>query len=154
MFSGEIKSGSLVFFLSCLLVLTGAAYYQYLVSVFPKLVPSYGGGERFVLDKANNYTSQMPWSANTRLHITLEANDTIELYADGEYLCDCTSYEFQLEGRENILLMIKSSSPVNGKFTAWQETPPGKKLASYGLITAGLIGILWSIRKRKLLKKL
>ncbi len=50
---------------------------MYLQVVFPRLVPGYGGGERFTLSEADNFTFQIPWSAHTRLHVALEANDTV-----------------------------------------------------------------------------
>ena len=134
-----------------LLSLAGLAYLFYLQVLFPKLVPSYGSGERFTLESANNYTYQIPWQAKSRLHLTLQANDTVELYSNSEYVCDCTSYEFTIEPDDYVLIQMKSSSPVSGMFTAWQETPLEKQLLALTLLSAGLAGIaisVLSIRKK------
>jgi hypothetical protein len=134
-----------------LLSLAGLAYLLYLQVLFPKLVPSYGSGERFTLEPANNYTYQIPWQAKYRLHLTLQANETVQLYSNGEYICDCTSYEFTIEPDDYVLIQMKASSPVSGMFTAWQETPLEKQLLALTLLSAGLAGIaisVLSIRKK------
>ena len=128
-----------------LLALAGLAYLLYLQVFFPKLVPSYGSGERFTLEPANNYTYQIPWQAKSRLHLTFQANETVELYSNSEYVCDCTSYEFTIEPDDYVLIQMKSSSPVSGMFTAWQETPLEKQLLALTLLSAGVAGIAMSI---------
>jgi hypothetical protein len=135
-----------------LLSLAGLAYLLYLQLLFPKLVPSYGSGERFTLEAANNYTYQIPWQAKSRLHLTLQINETVKLYSNSEYVCDCTSYEFTIEPGDYVLIQMKSSSPVSGMFTAWQETPLEKQLLALTLLSAGLAGIaisVLSVRKKR-----
>jgi hypothetical protein len=145
-FSEKSKTGLLILLLSFLLLIVGSAYVLYLQVIFPKLVPGYGGGERFALDEANNFTFQIPWSAYSRLHLALQANDTVELYMDGSYVCDCSRYEFVIEGGGEALIMLRSDSPVDGMFTAWQETPMEKRLSAIVILSAGLIGVAISFR--------
>ncbi len=141
----------LLLVLSLLLSFSGLAYLLYLQIVFPRLVPFHGGGERVTLNSANNYTTQIPWDAYSRLHLTLQTNDTVKLYSNGDYLCDCTSYEFILEPDEYVLILLKSSSPVSGRFTAWQEIPLEKQLPGLSVFLVGLagIGILGILLKKK-----
>ena len=139
----------MLIFISFSLLLAGSAYTAYLHLIFPKLVPGYGGGESFSLGEANNFTFQMPWWAYSRLHLDLQANDTVELYLDGDYVCDCVQYELVLECGEDIMLMMKSNSPVIGRFTARQEIPLEQQLYALLILSAGLIGVTLSIRMRK-----
>jgi hypothetical protein len=128
-----------------LLSLAGLAYFLYLQVLFPKLVPSYGSGERFTLEPANNYTYQIPWQANSRLHLALQASATVKLYLDGEYVCDCTSYEFIIEPGDDVLVQMTSDSAVSGMFTAWQEIPLEQQVLALTLLLVGAAGIIVSI---------
>ncbi|MCW4049888.1 MAG: hypothetical protein NWE89_09155 [Candidatus Bathyarchaeota archaeon] len=148
MFSEKSKTVLLIL-LSLSLLLAGSSYLVFLHSMFPKLVPIHGGGEGFTLSEANNYSDQMPWYAYSRLHLSLQANDTIELYRDGDYVCECVQYELVLERGDGIMLMMKSSSPVEGRFTARQEIPLEKQLYALIILSAGLIGVALSIRMWK-----
>jgi len=114
--------------------------------MFPRLVPFHGGGEGFTLGEYNNFSAQLPWEAYSRLHLSLQANDTVELFRDGEYVCDCVEYELVLERGEYVLLMMKSDSPVEGRFTARQEIPLVEQLYAFGMLSAGLVGVVFSIR--------
>jgi len=113
----------------------------YLNVVFPGLVPSYGGGERFTLSEAENYSFQIPWLAYSRLHLALQTNDTVKLYIDSEYICDCISYDFIVEPDEQVLILLKSDTPVSGMFTAWQEIPFENQILALTLVIIGLMGI-------------
>ena len=146
MFSEKSKTGLLILLFSFLLLIVGSAYLVYLQVVFPKLVPHHGGGERFTLSEANNFTFQIPWSAYSRLHLALQANGTVELYIDGEYVCDCSHYEFVIERGGEALILLRSETSVNGMFTAWQEIPSEKQLLVFLMLLAGLIGLAISIR--------
>lgn len=117
--------------------------------MFPRLVPFHGGGEGFTLSEANDFTFQIPWSAYSRLHLTLQANDTVELYIDGSYVCDCSHYEFVIERGDEALILLKSNSPVKGMFTARQEIPLEQQLLAFTMLSAGLVGVAISIRIRK-----
>jgi hypothetical protein len=141
MFSAKSKTGLMVFVFSLLTLFAGLGYLLYLNVVFPGLVPSYGGGERFTLSEAENYSFQIPWSAYSRLHLALQTNGTVKLYVDGEYMCDCTSYDFVVEPGEQILILLKSDAPVSGMFTAWQETPFERQILALTLVIVGLFGI-------------
>lgn len=143
------KSQTVTLILSILLALSGLAYVLYLQIVFPSLVPHHGGGERFTLSQVNNYTSQIPWSANTRLHLALQANDTVQLYIDGNYMCDCTQYDLIIKAGDYSHILLKSDTPVAGMFTAWQETPFERQLVAYTLLVIGLIGIILSIKMNR-----
>ena len=148
MFSEKLKTVFLIF-LSFLLILAGLAYFRFLQVIFPKLVPFHGGGEGFTLSEANDFTFQIPWSAHSRLHLALQANDTVELYIDGSYVCDCSRYEFVIERGDEALILLKSNSPVNGRFTARQEIPLEQQLLAFTMFSAGLLGVSLSIRIRK-----
>lgn len=141
MFSTKSKTGLMVLVFSLLTLFAGLGYLLYLNVVFPGLVPSYGGGERFTLSEAENYTFQIPWLAYTRLHLSLQTNDTVELYIDSEYICDCVSYDFIVEPDEQILILMKSNAPVSGMFTAWQEIPLERQILALTLVIIGLLGI-------------
>ena len=140
MFAEKSKTVLLIL-LSLLILLAGSAY----LVMFPRLVPIHGGGEGFTLCEYNNYSAQLPWSAYSRLHLSLQANDTVKLYRDGDYVCDCVQYELVLERGDDIILMMKSNSPVRGRFTARQEIPLEKQLLAYVMILAGLAGLALSI---------
>lgn len=146
---------SLLLTLFSTIVLVGLAYLLFLQFIFPTLVPFYGGGESVTLNSANNYTQQMPWEANSKLHLSLQTNETVKLYSNGEYLCDCTSYEFNLEPGEYILIMLKSDSPVSCRFIAWQETPLEKHALGFAILLVGIAGISIStiLSKRQLVAK-
>jgi hypothetical protein len=121
--SSEKSKTVLQTLLSLSLLLAGSAYLVFLYGMFPRLVPIHGGGEGFTLSEHNNYSTQLPWSAHSRLHLSLQANDTIELYRDGDYVCDCVQYELVLERGDDVMLTMKSNSPIRGRFTARQEIP-------------------------------
>jgi len=127
----------------------GATYLLYLHLLYPSLIPGYGGGERFSLVKANNYTFQIPWFAHSRLHLTLQANDTVRLYVDDEYVCDCSQYYFVIEPGEEALIVLKSSSPVLGMFMAWQEIPQEREMLASSILLIGFVGTVITLTKRK-----
>jgi len=144
-----VRARVLPVLLSFLLLLAGSAYFIFLHSMFPGLVPFHGGGEGFTLGEYNNYSAQLPWLARSRLHLSLQANGTIELYRDGDYVCDCVQYELVLERGNEIMLMMKSNSPVRGFFTARQEIPLEHQLLSFVMILAGLVGLALSIARAR-----
>ena len=144
MFTDKSKTVLLIL-LSLLILLAGSAYLVFLYGMFPRLVPFHGGGEGFTLCEYNNYSAQLPWSAYSRLHLSLQANDTVKLYRDGDYVCDCVQYELVLERGDDIMLMMKSNSPVRGRFTARQEIPLEKQILAYVMILAGIAGLALSI---------
>ena len=148
MFSERSKTVLLIL-LSLSLLLAGSAYLLFLHGMFPSLVLGYGGGEGFTLGEANNYSVQMPWSAYSRLHLALQANDTLELYVDGDYVCVCSHYELVIERGDEALILLRSDSPVKGRFTARQEIPLEKQLLAFTILLAGLIGVALSMRMRK-----
>lgn len=141
---------NLLLALFSMLTLAGLAYLLFLQFVFPTLVPFHGSGESVTLHSANNYSQQIPWEAYSRLHLTLQTNETVELYSNGEYLCNCTSYEFNLEPGEHTLIMLKSNSSVSGRFTGWQETPLEKQALGFATLLVGVAGIsiLITVMKR------
>jgi hypothetical protein len=73
--------------------------------------------------------------------LTLHANDTIELYKDGNFVCDCSHYELVIESGDESLILLKSKSPVNGMFTARQDIPLEKQLLAFIMLSAGLFGL-------------
>ncbi|MCK4821235.1 hypothetical protein KA005_36050, partial [bacterium] len=63
--------------------------------------------------------------------------------------CECVQYELVLERGEDIMLMMKSNSPVTGRFTARQEIPLERQMYALIILSAGLIGVALSIRMWK-----
>jgi len=110
---------------------------------------SWRRGEGFTLSEHNNYSTQLPWSAHSRLHLSLQANDTIELYRDGDYVCDCVQYELVLERGDDVMLTMKSNSPIRGRFTARQEIPLENQLLAFVILLAGLTGLAQSIARAR-----
>jgi len=127
----------------------GATYLLYLQFDYPSLIPGYGGGEKFSLTKANNYTFQIPWFAYSRLHLTLQANDTIKLHVDDVYVCDCSQYDIVIEPGEEALIVLKSSSSVSGMFTAWQEIPFEEQILASSVLIVGLVGTIVTLIKKR-----
>jgi hypothetical protein len=136
---------SVLLALFSMITLVGLAYLLFLQFVFPSLVPFYGGGEQIILNKVNDYTQQIPWEANSKLHLSVYTNETVELYSNGEYLGDFTSYKFVVEPCEYILIRLKSDSPVSGRFAAWQEIPSERQALGFTVLLVGLIGLGSSI---------
>jgi len=127
----------------------GVTYLLYLQLLYPSLVPGYGGGERFSLIKANNYTFQIPWFANSRLHLTLQANDTVKLYVDEQHVCDCSQHDIVIEPGEEALIVLKSSSSVSGMFTARQEIPLERQILASSVVLLGLIGTIVTLTRKE-----
>lgn len=130
--------------LSAFLLLSGVIALGYTYLLFPTLIPSYGGGEPFYLDARNNYSAQFPWSANSRLHITIKANNTVDIYMDGSYVYSGTYYELTIEPKAEVMIMLKSNSSVSGRFTARQEIPWEMRVVAFGLLFLGLVAITLS----------
>jgi hypothetical protein len=143
----KLNSYLLVLLFSFLLLVAGLAYFLYLQFVFPSLVPHHGEGERFVLSETKNgtYTFQISWSAYTRLHLTLQANKTVELYVNGTYLCDCSNYDIVIEEGGRALIYLRSDVAVSGMFKAWQEIPLERQLFALILMVVGFLGTVISI---------
>lgn len=148
MFSEKSKK-VLLNLLSLSLLLAGSAYLLFLHGIFPRLVPGYGGGEGFTLSEANDFTFQIPWEAYSRLHLSLQANDTLELYVDGDYVCDCSHYELVIERGDEALILLRSDSPVKGRFTARQEIPIENQLLASIMVLSGLVGLAQSIARMR-----
>ncbi|UCG36763.1 MAG: hypothetical protein JSV64_00315 [Candidatus Bathyarchaeota archaeon] len=139
----KLSTGLLIFILSLLPLFAGLTYFLYLQVVFPQLVPHYGGTERFTLSKTQNgtYTYHISWSAYTRLHLSLQANNTVALYVNGTYVRDCTHYDLVVEQHRRALILLRSDLPVSGMFNAWQEIPLEGQFLASALLLIGLIGI-------------
>jgi hypothetical protein len=136
------------------LFFVGVTYLLYLQLLYPSLIPGYGGGERFSLTKANNYTFQIPWFAYSRLHLTLQANGTIKLYMNDDYVCDCSQHDIIIEPGEEALVVLKSGSPVSGMFTAWQEIPLERQILASSMLLVGLIGTIITLTKKRVIPQL
>jgi len=138
---------TLLVFISLLFV--GAVYFMYLQLLYPSLIPRHGSIERFYLTKANNYTFQIPWFTYSKLHLTLQANDTVKLYVNNEYMCDCSQYDFVIEPGEEALIVLKSASSVSGTFIAWQEIPFERQMLASGMLLIGLTGTIITLTRKK-----
>lgn len=136
-----------------MLTIIGLTYLLFLQFVFPSLVPFHGAGEPIILNLANDCTQQVPWEADSRLHLSVYTNETVELYSNGEYLGVCTSYKFDLEPGECFLVRLKSDSAVSGRFTAWQEIPCEKQALGFAILLVGLVGLGLSITAMRTRKR-
>ena len=87
----------------------------------PTLVPGYGAGEPFQLTKFNNYTFQLPWYSKSRIHLTITANDSINIFIDGINVYNGSNYVTSIEPDSQIVVNLQANSPVSGKFHARQE---------------------------------
>ncbi|MFC1487026.1 hypothetical protein ACFLRN_04985 [Thermoproteota archaeon] len=123
----------------------GFTYLLFLQLVFPKLVPSYGGGETISLNSYNNYTFQIPLKTNSRLHLSFQTDKTVKLFLDGNFLGDYSSYNFIIEPGDNAFIKLEANSNVSGMFKARQEIPVEKQQLAVILIFVGLIGATSSI---------
>jgi hypothetical protein len=142
--------------ISICLIFIGSISIGYSYLMYPTLIPIYGGGEQFNLDNYNNYTQQFPFFVNSRLHIIMNANDTVQIFIDNENILNGTYYETEIGPDIDIMMTLKSNSPVNGRFTLRQETPLFLEILSIGLISISVISIimnLYYVGKKKLEKK-
>ncbi|MHA2244856.1 MAG: hypothetical protein ACXADY_07790 [Candidatus Hodarchaeales archaeon] len=144
----------LILILSLLLVFTGVTSLGFTYLLFPMLVPGYGGGEPFHLTNYNNYTTTFPWFSSSKLHLTIKANNTIQIYIDGKNVYNGTYYKLSIEPNNNPLITLKSTSPVTGRFGARQEPPWMMQIAAISLFLTGLISSavsltywIWSRKK-------
>ncbi len=126
---------------SICLIFIGSTSIGYSYLMYPTLIPIYGGGEQFYLEYYNNFTQQFPFYVNSRLHIIMNANDTVQISIDNENVFNGTYYETEIEPNMEILMILKSTSPVNGRFTLRQETPVFLGIFSIGLFLIGIISI-------------
>ena len=134
-----------VLFLCLLLTSIGGVYLLFLQIVFPKLVPSYGAGERISLNSSNDYSLQIPWKANSRLHLNFQTDKPVNLTLNGNFLCICKSYNLTIEPGDTALIKLEANSDVSGMFTAWQEVPVDKQILALMIIIVGLIGVFMSV---------
>jgi hypothetical protein len=136
---------------SICLILIGSISIGYSFLLYPTLIPIYGGGEQFHLDNYNNYTQQFPFFVNSRLHIIMNANDTVQISIDNEIVLNGTYFETEIDPNKDILMILTSTSPVNGRFTLRQETPVFLGILSIGFFLIGVISIFlnWYFFKKK-----
>ena len=141
----------LILFVSLILSSVGLTYLLFLQIVFPALVPSYGAGETISLNSNNNYSFQLPWKANSRLHLSFQTDKIMKLFLNGNVLCNCTNYSFIIEPGDTAIIQLEANSNVSGMFQARQEIPAEKQQLAMIIIVIGLIGLATSviaIRKR------
>ena len=130
---------------STLLLLSGLASLGFTYVFYPTLVPSYGRTERFNLAEYNNYNNEFPYYANSRLHITIEANSTMNIFIDENFVHFGSFYELTVEPKEYILIKLNSSSAVSGRFIAWQEPPWWMQMGTFLLLFTGFIATVLSL---------
>ena len=128
---------------------------------YPTLVPTYGAGESFQLTSYNSYTTQFPWYSKTRIHLTIEANDSMRIFIDGISVFNGSFYKTSIEPKNQALITLQSVTPVSGRFLAWQEPSWSLKIISNCIFLLGLVATLsvsafyiWNpVSKRKNIKK-
>ena len=81
----------------------------------------------------------------------MNANDTVQISIDYENVINGTFYEVEIEPNTDVLMILKSNSPVNGRFTLRQETPVFFGIFSIGFFLIGVISIFlnWYFFKKK-----
>ncbi len=131
---------------STLLIFSGLVSLGFAYVFYPTLVPSYGRTERFNLAEYNNFNTQFPYYANSRLHITIEANSSVNIFIDGNNVHNGSYYELTVEPKESILIKLNSSSSssVSGRFIAWQEPPLWMQMGTFLLLLTGLMSTVLS----------
>ena len=134
-----------ILFLCLLLTSFGGVYLLFLQIVFPKLVPSYGAGERISLNSNNDYSLQIPWKATSRLHLNFQTDKPVNLTLNGNFLCICKNYNLTIEPGDNAFIELEADSDVSGMFTAWQEVPVDKQILTLIIFIVGLIGVFMSV---------
>ncbi len=130
---------------SLLFIFSGVIGISFTVLIYPSLILGYGAGERFYLESYNNYTTQFPFSTNTRLHITITSNNSIQIYRDGIYVYNGTHYDIIIEPHSYALITVKSDSSVNGKLAMFQEPSWELQVGSILLILVGFVMASFSI---------
>ena len=146
---------------SILVFLSGVLAFEYAYWDFKHLVPWHGGGESFGVAEYNNFQYQIPWRAtNYPLHLTMTTNDTVDIYVDGTYITSGSYYELTVEPETSVLILLKSSSPVSGHFTAHFEIPKERleferkfERIALGVVYLGFVatilsGALWGWSQR------
>lgn len=131
--------------LSLFLLFSGLASLGFTYLFYPTLVPGYGSTERFHLTEYNNYNSQFPFYANSRLHITIEANNTISIFINETFVHNGSFYELTVEPKQYVLIKLNSSSSVSGRFLAWQEPPWWMQAGTFLLLFTGFITTVSSL---------
>jgi len=130
---------------SSLLLFSGLASLGFTYMFYPTLVPGYGRTEPFNLTEYNNYNTEFPFHANSRLHIAIEANNTMSIFIDENFVHEGSSYELTVEPKEYILIKLNSSSSVSGRFSAWQEPPWWMQVGTFLLLFTGFITTVLSL---------
>jgi len=85
---------------SSILLFSGLVSLGFTYMFYPTLVPGYGRTERFNLTEYNNYNTQFPYYANSRLHITIEANNTMSIFIDENFVHNGSFYELTVGPKE------------------------------------------------------
>ncbi|MHA2226708.1 MAG: hypothetical protein ACXAC8_15965 [Candidatus Hodarchaeales archaeon] len=124
--------------ISILILLAGLLYFSFTFVIFPQLVPGYGAGEPFQLNENNNYTTDFPWYANSRLHLTIKANNSVQIIISENLVHNGSSYELTIEPNDYRLITLISNSSVSGRFSAWQEVPIERQVGTVGFLTIGI----------------
>ena len=124
--------------------------------LYPTLVPGYGAGEPFQLNSYNSYTTQFPWYSKTRIHLTIEANDSMQIFVDGISVFNGSFYKISIEPQNQTLIKLQSVTPVSGKFLAWQEPSWSLQVISCCIFLLGLVATvsvsaiyIWDIRSKR-----
>ncbi|PWI46626.1 hypothetical protein CEE45_15905 [Candidatus Heimdallarchaeota archaeon B3_Heim] len=133
------KHVSFLIIFAFLILFSGIIALGFTYVIYPTLVPSYGAGEPFHLTSYNNYTTQFPWYSKTRIHLTIKANDSIEIFIDGISVFNGSFYKTSIEPQNQTLIKLQSVTPVSGKFLAWQEPSWLMQITASCIFLLGLV---------------
>lgn len=127
---------------SVFILFSGVMALGYTYVLYPTLVPSYGAGEPFNLTNSNNYTFQLPLYSNSRIHLTIEANNSVLVFIDGIFVHNGSNYVTSIEPQSRIVIKVQATSAVSGKFLAHQEPIWFMELISIGTFLFGLVSVI------------
>ena len=125
--------------LSLLLLFSGVLALGFTYIFVPTLVPGYGGGEPFQLDTSNNYTVQFPWYSKTRISLTIKANNSVNVFIDGNSVYNGSLYSLSIAPKSSTLITLKSVSATSGRFIASQEPSIILQFCTWGYFLFSLV---------------
>ncbi len=131
---------TLILVVSTLLIAVGLGMLSYSYYLYPYLMPSYGGGERFVLTSFNNYSKTLPLEVKEPVELSVSANDTVKLRVDGKLVRAGREITLSLEPGVYILYFT-SSSPVEVEVAFRLKPLTHLTCLSLALIGLGLLMI-------------
>ena len=105
-----------------LFVSTGISI-AYSFLVYPTLIPGYGGGEQCILTESNEFTQMYPFTVSTPITISVEANDSIEIWINGVFEYQGVTHKFSIAGESNQIVNFTATTEVSVYMQLRQQVP-------------------------------